>query len=312
MMASRQIGTSIADGGTMSAHRTLVAVAWSMVVLTVGACIASARPQAAVQDDRRIWVEFVALLKAGRVTGANLRPTYVPTATMLEFLDAFRKNASWNEWEREPETFRAGDSVHFVIDLNEGVTKPGQFSFSFLVESGHWYLQHLEGIVVRLDRLGGLPAATFPDLPEDRKAWMREEIYWSQMVRLLGERRKTDGLPRALSMFHDGAGFQVAARTWLPFVAPSRAFILYACWEQSRLRGNTVTLERLDEARAVVVVDSIYLDLYVRTGHLRDQISEEDYRQIFETIWRDRADAAGWKVAFDYGRTPRVTLRFER
>ena len=53
------------------------------------------------------------------------------------------------------------------------------------------------------------------------------------------------------------------------------------------------------------------LRLYRQTSHMRELISEEDFRRIVETIWRDRATAAGWNVAFTYDGS-RCTLRYGR
>jgi hypothetical protein len=138
---------------------------------------------------------------------------------------------------------------------------------------------------------------------------MRQENYWSQMVVLFRQMRSAAGSAAAFDMFRDGAGYFIQAKTWVPFLPPARAFILYACWEQSRLQGNGVTLERLDDHGAIISMESIYWRLYRETGHLRTLITEEDFRRIFETIWRDRALNAGWEVAFTYAGS-RCTLTF--
>jgi DNA-binding TFAR19-related protein (PDSD5 family) len=97
----------------------------------------------------------------------------------------------------------------------------------------------------------------------------------------------------------------------MPLVPPHRAFILYLCWEQERLRGSRVTLEHLEDTRAVVSLEPIFLRLYAQTGHLRQQISEEDFLAIFETVWQDRATAAGWKLNMRRDET-RCILSFTR
>lgn len=66
------------------------------------------------------------------------------------------------------------------------------------------------------------------------------------------------------------------------------------------MRGNHVTLEKLDDNEATVRLASIYFELYKHTAHLKQQISYEDYRQIFETIWQDRASNAGWNLQMTY------------
>jgi hypothetical protein len=257
----------------------------------------------------KLWSDFVSRLKAGALTQRDVRPAYMSPAQMLQFLEQMRAGATWPEWDRQPEVYRVGPLIHFVARLTFG-GHAGTFSFTFVADSGGWFLQHFESIVLRLDQTGTPPVSTFPDLPEDQKACMRAENDWSRMVVLFRQMRAAAGTEAAFNMFRDGAGYFVQAKTWVPFLPPARAFILYLCWEQSRLHGNHVTLERLDDYEAVVSIDAmIYWRLYAETGHLRTLITEEDYRRIFETIWRDRATAAGWAVAFEYVK-PRCTLRF--
>ena len=269
-----------------------------------------AASQGEAQDDLRVWSEFVSLQKSGAITEEHLRPAYASKATMLEFLGVMRRGATWEEWERRPEVYRVGSRVHFVIQLSEkGV--PNTYSFTFLVEGGRWYLEHFEGIVVRLDRLGAPPISVFPDLAEDKKAWMRQEKYWGTMVQVFRTLRQASGSEAAFNLFKDGPGYFVEAKTWVPFYVPERAFILYLCWEQARLQGNQVTLERLTDDEATVSIDSIFLRLYTQSSHMRNLVDSPDYVRIFETIWEDRAHAAGWNVRFAYD-GPRCTLRFAR
>lgn len=260
------------------------------------------------EQEQRLWSEFVQLLKTGKITEEHIRPEYTTKAIMLQFLSQMRASALWEEWERPPEVHRVGSHLHFITRLSENGTA-GTYSFTFLEEGGRGFLQHFESIVVRLDKIGTLPASTFPDLPEDKKAWMRQENYWSQMIILFRQMRSAAGLDAAFNMFRDGPGYLVQAKTWVPFFPPAKAFILFLCWEQSRLHGNTVTLERLEDTEATVLTDFTYLRLYRQTGHMRRLISEEDYRRIFETIWRDRAQAAGWDIQFSY-QDARCTFRF--
>ena len=275
------------------------------------AAVASPPPaQSGPEADRKIWTEFVSLLKTGKLGEARLRPAYTNASTMLGFLETMRGRARWAEWESEPEIHRVGSHVHFVVQLSEG-GEQGTYSFTFLTEGTQWFLQHFESIVLRLDQVGPMPVSTFADLPEDKKTWMRQENYWSQMVVLFRKMRAAAGPEAAFNMFKDGPGYAVQAKTWVPLLPAERAFILYSCWEQSRLQGNGVTLERLEDHEAVVVLDSLYFRLYRQTGHLRQIVTEEEYRRIFETIWRDRATAAGWDVQFAYDGT-RCTLRFTR
>lgn len=62
-----------------------------------------------------------------------------------------------------------------------------------------------------------------------------EELQVSRDVWLLNALAAEKGRDSALDWFKDGAGYALAARVWVPFVSPSRAFVLYLCWEQANL-----------------------------------------------------------------------------
>jgi hypothetical protein len=252
------------------------------------------------QGDLSIWREFVAALKKGEITPDRLRPYYEEfRSPLMGYLKEMREKAAWAEWEAEPEVHRVGNRVHFLIPLSfEGPSVT--YVFSFLSEPGTWYFQHLEAIAIRMDKVGAPPTSTFPDVPEETKAHIREETHWSREVRVFNLLAQDKGKDFAFDFFRDGNGYFLAARVWVPFVEPSRAFILYLCWEQANLIGNEVILEKLEEGEAVVRMRTYFFRLYKVTAHLSQQISFEDYRRIFETIWLDRARAAGWELRVEY------------
>lgn len=247
--------------------------------------------------DTTIWTDFVRLVRSHEFPVEKIRPVVPGTEqTMLGFVKILGDSVSEEEWGRKPEIHHVGNLVHFVLPLNEG-TQRVPYSFSFLVEKGDWFFHHLESITIRLDSVANFPVSSFPDIPEYKKAWIRQEFYWSQMVYLFNSLSKEKGKQAALEFFKDGGGYFLAARVWVPLVTPQRAFILYLCWEQSRLQGNAVTLKSLNEQEAIVRLDPIYFQLYEQSSHLRMQISRDDYDAIFNTIWQDRASNAGWLLA---------------
>ncbi len=253
------------------------------------------------QAEQKVWQEFVHVLKHKELTDEHLRPhQFVQKKSLMQVLNVFRMNAAWEEWEAEPEILRYDNVVSFLIPLKQKQEKARTYNFTFVLEDGKWFLQHVEGIFIRLDKIPPLPTSQFPDLDAETKAWMRHEIYWSKMIWLFNRLSETEGKDSALGIFLDGAGYFLAAKTWVPFMPPPRAFILYLCWEQSQLRENTVSLEKLEEDEAVVKLDPIFFRLYRHTSHLRTQIPFEDYRGIFETIWQDRAKNAGWNLTIEY------------
>jgi hypothetical protein len=262
------------------------------------------------QSPQALWAEFRDALRKGQITSARVHP-YRPELLdpMIGFLGQIRSAADWREFERQPESFVVGNSVHFLIPLTF-YGKKDTYCFSLVVEEGQWYFQHLESIAIRLDQIDHPPVSSFPDLPEDKKAWIREEVRVTQEVRLFGFLVKEKGKEFAFQWFQDGAGYDLQARTWVPFLAPARAFILFACWEEERIKGSRVMLERIEDHEALVRLEPIYLKLYDQTAHLRQDISREDYVNLFRTIWQDRAKQAGWDLQIEIdGQTARLHFR---
>lgn len=274
---------------------------------------------AAGQDDLAIWKEFVQLLKTDALTVDRIDPGDPRTQeSRLAGLKEFAKEAVWSEWEVAPKIIRSGNLVSFIITLAQSWKSPWTYVFCFVIDNGRWSYRFTEGIFIPLDKVGKLPAdaAGFPDLPEERKHWMRQEIYWSEQIRLFNFLAREKGRDFAFRWIAEGigngVGYLLGASTWVPFYPPSRSFILYLCWEQAKLLGDKVTLEKLDEHDAVVRFDDLtYFALYMRASHLKEQISLEDYIKIFETIWQARARAAGWNLNID-GQGRQIYLRFSR
>lgn len=276
------------------------------VVLLVAALQATAPTPSRGQGDGDlvIWKEFVAAMKAGGPGPDRVRPYYEELrAPIMGYLKIARDKAVWAEWDRTPEIHRVGDHVHFLIPLTFDGEKT-DYCWTFLVEGGRWYFRHLEAITIRLDKTGPLPASKFPDVDEGTKARIREENGWSREVRIFNLLAELKGKPFAFDLFKDGNGYFLSAKTWVPFVEPRQAFVLYACWEQANLRGNAVTLEKLGASEAVVRMSPYFFRLYKESAHLPQQIAFEDYVRIFETIWQDRARAAGWALTIEYVNEP--------
>lgn len=270
------------------------------LMLVLATWTSASGAQGAAERDLRVWSEFVGLLRAGDFPREKIAPYSEDLrAPLLGFLSTMAHQADWDEWSREPEVVRVGDQLHFLLPLTFG-GQAATYCFSFVTRDGTWLFQHLETITLRLDRLGPLPASTFPDLPEKDKAWMREELQVSRDVWLLNTLAAEKGREAALEWFRDGAGYALAARAWVPFASPARAFVLYLCWEQANLEGNDVVLERLDDTQAVVRLRPTYFKLYEAAAHLKQQITPEDYRALFEFRWQDRARNGGWGLRISY------------
>jgi hypothetical protein len=287
---------------------SLAVGAWCVPVRTLSAQGASAASRA---GDARVWREFTAMLWADSLPNERVAPLFEEFRTALRgFLDTLRVAGDRAEWQRTPEQFRVGERLHFLMPLTvRGRT--ATYSFSFVTSDSGWTFEHLEAIHIRLDTLGPPPVSRFPDLPDADKTWIREEFEVAQDVQWLTALVREKGWDTALTWFADGAGYALASRVWVPFVEPERAFILYLCWEQAQLHGADVTLVALDSAQAVVRLRPLGFLQYSRSAHLRNQISLDDFRRLFEYRWRDRAMNARWSLSISYDGDEAV-LRFSR
>ncbi len=266
------------------------------------------------QDDLKIWNEFLSLVKSDQMTPGRIKPldqlgdNFIPV--LLGYLDTIRVQASPNDWKTVPEIIKTGNRIQFIVPWSER-GKRVNYCFSFVVLDSKWFFQHLETIFIRLDKLPKLPVSAFPDISEDQKIWAREEIYWSFIVlNIYLPVSEEKGKEYALNLLKDGGGYFVGAKTWVPFTSPQKAFILYLCWEQANLRGNNVTLVKLSDMQAIVQMKTKFFDLYFTAAHLKPLISIEDYKTIFETIWQDRAEKAGWDLDIRYSPDYKVVLYF--
>jgi hypothetical protein len=239
-------------------------------------------------------------LKNDEMTLERIRPANDAwKETIIGWLKQIKEYAPLDELKSEPEIFRVDNKVHFITPLNFGESSR-DYCFTFLIEEDNWYFHALEGIFIRLDKTPPLPTSEFPDIPEERKAVDREEWRVSRQVRLFNFLSKEKGKDFAFDWFRDGHGYFLAAQVRVPFFAPSKAFILYLCWNQANLRGNSVKLEKLEKNEAIVEIDPICFSLYQRAAHLKEQISFDDYKRLFETVWTDRAEKAGWTLHIEY------------
>lgn len=252
------------------------------------------------QNELKIWKEFVQVLLNNEITLEKIRPSNDAwKKTIMGWLTNIKNKASIKELEVEPEIFRVGKKVHFILPLSYEAHNI-EYCFTFLTEGDEWYFHALEAIFIRLDKISSLPTSEFPDITEEKKAWDREEWRITKQVRLFNFLSKEKGKDFAFNWFKDGHGYFLASQMRVPFVSPSKAFILYLCWYQANLRGNIVKLLKLEDDEAIVEMELIYFHMYRQAAHLKNQISFEDYQKVFESIWYDRVEKAGWNLKIEY------------
>jgi hypothetical protein len=257
----------------------------------------------AQQGDLEIWSEFRGALRSRAMAdSARYRPLHPDLLQpMIGYLEEIRR-AGILERGQEPEVFHVGDRVHYLIPFTgtRDSTATTTFCFSLVLEEGRWYFQHLESIVIRLDKITVPPVSTFPDLPAEQKAWIRDEVQLSRDVRLFDYLRREKGTEAALEWFKDGRGYALQAQVWVPFLAPERAFILYVAWDLSNLRGEKAVLEGLGDDEARIRFRPRAFAIYDQASHLQQQITIDDFRRLFEVVWLDRARSAGWELRISY------------
>lgn len=61
-----------------------------------------------------------------------------------------------------------------------------------------------------------------------------------------------------------------------------------------------VVEELSDDHSVLLFKDHEYLMLYDVAGHLKPRIDLQEYKGVFEDKWRDRANAVGWNIKFEY------------
>lgn len=252
------------------------------------------------QNPEEVWAEFRQMLKTGELSEENIRPVHeLLEGRWMPFLENRKKMAVWEEWEKPDEIFVVDNKIHYLVKMTEN-NQLENYCLTFIIEDGKWYFNHAESIWIRFDKIEDPPTSEFPDLPESFKHWQREEPRIVGMIYLYNYLIEKESKEFAFNWFKDGTGYLMWVKTHIPFIASKKAFILAICYEQSRLRGSEVLLEKFTDDTAVITLVPIYLKLYYASGQIKKLISYEDYRILFETVWQDRAEKAGWKLDIQY------------
>src|SRR5271157_313048 len=300
----------------------LLAIATTMIVAVSVAADQTGNLSGDLQTDLETWQSFREALRSGRMADPERYRTLRPELRqpMMGYIEELRKTAKWEDPGPTPEVFHVGNQVHYLVPLTlrsgdstrastPGATTTSTFCFTLVLEGGQRYFEHLESIFIRLDKIGEPPVSSFPDLPEEGKAWMRDEFQGTKDIQLFTYLSEEKGKEFALNWFEDGPGYAIQAQTWVPFVPLDRAFILYLCWDLSNLsrssassvfRKEPVVLEKLSDQEARVRFTPRAFALYDQTAQFKQRINIDDYRHLFETVWLDRAQNAGWDLHISY------------
>jgi hypothetical protein len=175
-----------------------------------------------------------------------------------------------------------------------------EYRFDFEVNKEKWKLCYIECITLPLSNINNFPYDSFIPL-SGKENWIKAEKSISKMIYFFCKLRKIFNFDEALLWLNDGAGEFLCARSWVPFYKDSKSFILYSSWIENRINGENVSVEIFSDEKCVMrFKQHLWFKIYHATGHFRTQLSFDDYKKIFESIWQDRAFHSGWNIMFEY------------
>lgn len=174
------------------------------------------------------------------------------------------------------------------------------YRFDFLLIEKDWKLSFIECITLPVSDISDLPYTDFRALPE-KETDIRNEKEITKQVFLYNEFKNLIGQQKAVEMFYDGAGECLCARSWVPFYNDRLACIAYFAWIQNRIYGEQVEIVKFDEQCCCLRFRRhIWRKMYLITGHIQKMIDYEEYINLFEAIWQNRASECGWTLQFIY------------
>lgn len=242
----------------------------------------------------QIWTEFCSKMRHDKLEPDDF------VAEMQPFLSVFLCGSGA---EKRREKFLS--APYKVLTGNEKQSvithcTDDDYRFDFVQAGNTWVLAFIECITLPVADIAPLPYADFKDLPE-KEPQIRSEKEISRLVFFYNRFKELQGKQKALEMFCDGQGESLCARSWVPFYSDRRSYIAYAAWMESRIHGEQVEIIKFDEKCCCLRFrQHLWRRMYTMTGHIREMISYEEYMDIFEAIWRDRASANGWLLEIRY------------
>ena len=246
-------------------------------------------------NPEQVWKEFREKLASGAFDSADCIPhSSIDYAAALGLersvplkrfiLGQAAPRAEWGE-----------DKLIFTLQSDE----QNQIRLDFKVDDDGWKFYLLDGLTIPIHDLPSLPLSEFPCHPFENR--MRVEDVVTRRVYLYLKLRDRLGKDEALNWFRDGDGFRLNVEAWMPYFRLRKAFVLFAAWRENRYWGQRMVVEALSDERArLVFKDHEEMMIYEIATHLRPRISRDEYREVFEDPWQDRARAVGWNLTVDY------------
>ncbi len=242
-------------------------------------------------DHDSIWRDFRDKLQSGALTDEDCaRPE------LASFLNANQGMKDFIARCEEP-MCESGEQK-LIFRLKSGATH--EIRLDFATDEGEWRLCTLDGLTLPVGDIAELPFADFAPYP-DHVDWIRLELAVTEQVFLYLRLKEEKGKEEALSWFRDGEGYVRGVEAWVPYFTLRRSFVAYAGWIERRCWGHRIVIEEFSDERSTLLFEDYdLLRLYDVAGHLQPKLAREEFVELFEDRWRDRAWYAGWLARFTY------------
>jgi len=246
-----------------------------------------------------VWTGFTRKLASGEFGEQDCEPI---SGTCFGMFITEERHADWRRQicETPPPPYEFGEDK-LIFFMDEGT--PQEVRFDFVQRGDRWLLYFVDGVTIPIRSIDHLPFSDFPDPRTGESAThfglMEEHI--SFRLKVYQRVKEKEGKTEALSWLADGLGRRVGAAAWFPYFSPRKAFIVSTAWSERRMYRQHVVIEEFGDDRCVLLFrDHVWFKMYAAAAQIHARFDQEEYREIFEHIWRDRANHSGWDASFSY------------
>lgn len=242
----------------------------------------------------RTWMEFCNKMRADVLNDDDF--TDEMRIFLRSFLCGFDAAQRRNKFLVSPYDIYENDTRCSVI-----VHCPDDdYRFDFFLMKNKWILSFIECITLPVSDLSVVPYTAFQRLPK-KEAEIRREKEVSKLIYFYNQFKELVGQQKAMEMLFDGAGEFLGAKSWVPFFDESLSYIAYAAWMENCIYGEQTEIVNFNEQCCRLLFHKhIWRRLYTMTGHIKKMIDYEEYMDIFESIWKNRAFESGWELQVNY------------
>lgn len=180
----------------------------------------------------------------------------------------------------------------------EAYLNPGRdlVVFTLAKENDQWKFTHQEGILFPIFEFPKVPYSQVLRLPFDRVGFMVAERDLAFKSRVYRQIEKEHGAAAARAFFMDGAGFKAAMDAWLPFLEGAGQFAVFLAVLESNYYGSGCTVTKATEQEAEVEFKPLRDLEALKIAVFNPKLSPEEFRSLYISIMKNRAEACGLDV----------------